>query len=61
MAEAARAKAAGSVRQTFDTGWSPLFDHQGLIARATPNGAQIDTSVRDRCGRQTAQGVLTTG
>lgn len=62
MAEAARARAAGSVRQTFDYRLvSPLFDHQGLIARATPDGACIETSVRDRFGRQTAQGVLTAG
>jgi 3-methylfumaryl-CoA hydratase len=62
MAEAARAKTAGSSRQAFDYRLvSPLFDHQGLIARATPDGTRVETSVRDRFGRQTAHGVLTTG
>jgi 3-methylfumaryl-CoA hydratase len=62
MAEAARAQGIGSVRQAFDYRLvSPLFDHQGLIAKATPDGARVETSVRDRFGRHTAQGVLATG
>jgi 3-methylfumaryl-CoA hydratase len=62
MAEAARAKAPGSSRQVFDYRLvSPLFEHQGLIARALPDGARVETTVRDRFGRQSAQGVLTTG
>lgn len=68
MAEAARARDTRandtrvSTRQSFDYRLvSPLFDHQGLIARATPDGSRLLTSVRDRSGRQTAQGVLTAG
>lgn len=66
MAEAARTTGTGDPqRQVFDYRLvSPLFDHQGLIAKATPEGpegSRVQTSVRDRSGRQTAQGVLTAG
>jgi 3-methylfumaryl-CoA hydratase len=38
---------------------SPLFDHQGLIAGAQPDGdGGIITTVRDRTGRPTASGTL---
>jgi hypothetical protein len=36
---------------------SPL-EHQGLVARATTDRSRVETSVRDRSGRQTAHGVL---
>ncbi|MGH8882414.1 MAG: mesaconyl-C4 CoA hydratase, partial [Stackebrandtia sp.] len=63
MAEAARPKDnGGSIGRTFTYRLvSPLFDYQGLIARATPDGLRIVTSIRDRSGRQTAHGVLTNG
>ena len=34
---------------------APLFDHQGLVARAD---ATASTRVRDLAGRETAQGTL---
>ncbi|MBC7303924.1 MAG: MaoC family dehydratase N-terminal domain-containing protein [Nocardia sp.] len=62
MAEAARARGhRASDTQVFDYRLvSPLFDHQGLIARADPSadGGRISTSVRDKFGRETATGVL---
>jgi 3-methylfumaryl-CoA hydratase len=39
---------------------SPLFDHQGLIASAVYREGATTTAVRDRHGRQTASGTLTT-
>jgi 3-methylfumaryl-CoA hydratase len=40
---------------------SPLFDHQGLLARAVVTPEGFTTAVRDRYGRQTATGALRTG
>jgi 3-methylfumaryl-CoA hydratase len=37
---------------------SPLFDFQGLVARATPGQDTTATAVRDQRGRQTATGTL---
>jgi 3-methylfumaryl-CoA hydratase len=58
MAEAARAaglqRPAGTALEYRLV--SPLLDHQGLVARARPNG---ETSVRDLWGRETARGTLT--
>lgn len=58
MAEAARATghtggAAFEYRLT-----APLFDHQGLIARAQPGNGTSTTAVRDLHGRRTAHGTL---
>ncbi|MFD2416611.1 FAS1-like dehydratase domain-containing protein [Amycolatopsis pigmentata] len=61
MAEAARAQGRFAGNLSFDYRLTaPLFDHQGLIVRATPDGNTITTAVRDVHGRQTAQGSLTT-
>ncbi|HEY3478328.1 MAG TPA: MaoC family dehydratase N-terminal domain-containing protein [Streptomyces sp.] len=57
MAEAARARGVEGRLEFEYRLVSPLFDHQGLIARAEP-GAETVTSVRDRSGRQTATGTL---
>jgi 3-methylfumaryl-CoA hydratase len=58
MAEAARARGIGG-RVEFEYRLvSPLFDHQGLIARAEPGEAGTVTAVRDRSGRPTATGTL---
>ncbi|MDT7802331.1 MAG: 3-methylfumaryl-CoA hydratase [Actinomycetota bacterium] len=54
MAEAARAQGAGGELDFEYRLVSPLFDHQGLIARADGT----TTAVRDRHGRQTATGTL---
>jgi 3-methylfumaryl-CoA hydratase len=37
---------------------SPLFDFQGLVARAIPGQDATTTAVRDQRGRQTATGIL---
>jgi 3-methylfumaryl-CoA hydratase len=65
MTEAARAidGAAGDGRD-HDFAYrleSPLFDHQGLIARAVREQAVTTTSVRDAFGRRTASGTLQGG
>jgi 3-methylfumaryl-CoA hydratase len=72
MAEAARASGragdhgdAGSAatrgERFFDYRLvSPLFDHQGLIVSAVPGEGATATAVRDRHGRPTATGTLTT-
>ncbi|WP_410626536.1 MaoC family dehydratase N-terminal domain-containing protein [Amycolatopsis sp. cmx-8-4] len=58
MAEAAHA-AGCEGDQTFDYRLvSPLFDHQGLIARADVSADGVTTAVRDRHGRRTATGTL---
>lgn len=61
MAEAARAHGvAPAPVLRFDYRLvSPLFDHQGLVARATLDEGLFNTSVRDITGRQTARGTLT--
>jgi 3-methylfumaryl-CoA hydratase len=61
MAEAARAAGypGGPGDVVFDYRLiSPLFDHQGLVARASPGPAGVDAAVRDSHGRQTATGTL---
>ena len=70
MAEAARAQAAdGSAPGGSAPGHgqffeyrlvAPLFDHQGLVASATPGPDGTTTAVRDINGRQTATGILQT-
>lgn len=58
MAEAARARGCGG-DQVFEYRlMSPLFDFQGMVAKAEPGPSSTDTSVRDRFGRQTARGTL---
>ncbi|MCR6484911.1 MaoC family dehydratase N-terminal domain-containing protein [Amycolatopsis sp. OK19-0408] len=57
MAEAARARGVEGRLEFEYRLVAPLFDDQGLIARAEP-GAETVTSVRDRFGRPTATGVL---
>ncbi|MFC0527652.1 FAS1-like dehydratase domain-containing protein [Phytohabitans kaempferiae] len=60
MAEAARTR--GLVRDqhlTYEYRLdAPLFDHQGLVVRATRHGDDVLTSVRDLAGRQTAHGTI---
>ncbi|WKU03556.1 MaoC family dehydratase N-terminal domain-containing protein [Micromonospora sp. HUAS LYJ1] len=60
MAEAARAAGlADAPVLTFDYRLvAPLFDDQGLIARAFAAGGTVTTRVRDRTGRETAHGTL---
>jgi 3-methylfumaryl-CoA hydratase len=61
MAEAARAAGypGGPGDLVFDYRLvSPLFDHQGLVARAGRDGETVTTAVRDRSGRATASGTL---
>ena len=60
MAEAARsAGLADRPGLRFDYRLvAPLFDHQGLFARAVPADGAVATRVRDRCGRETARGTL---
>jgi len=61
MAEAARAVAGGGDlgAVTFEYRLlAPLFDHQGMLARAVTGPEEITASVRDRYGRQTATGTL---
>ncbi|USX53945.1 MaoC family dehydratase N-terminal domain-containing protein [Lentzea sp. HUAS12] len=58
MAEAARARGCAG-DQHFDYRLiSPLFAHQGLIAKAEKTSEATTTSVRDRYGRVTATGQL---
>jgi 3-methylfumaryl-CoA hydratase len=65
MTEAARAvEGAAAAGRDHDFGYrleSPLFDHQGLIARAVREEAVTTTSVRDAFGRRTASGTLQGG
>lgn len=56
MAEAARAKGATGNRHFEYRLVAPLFDHQGMVVRAD----SATTSVRDRSGRQTATGAMST-
>ncbi|MCH1866350.1 MaoC family dehydratase N-terminal domain-containing protein [Nocardioides sp. CFH 31398] len=60
MAEAARA--AGVATQPGTTCRyrlvSPLFDHQGLVARADRDGSTVTASVRDLGGRTTARATF---
>jgi 3-methylfumaryl-CoA hydratase len=61
MAEAARAAGypGGPGDLVFDYRLvSPLFDHQGLVVRASRGPGAVGTAVRDRYGRQTATGTL---
>lgn len=59
MAEAARASGAeGDLHFDYRL-VAPLFDCQGMIARALPETDGIRTSIRDRFGRTTATGTLT--
>jgi 3-methylfumaryl-CoA hydratase len=59
MAEAARARRPGPGARSFDYRIvAPLYDHQGLVARARAEGDRTLTSVRDLHGRQTAQGSV---
>ena len=37
---------------------APLYEDQGLVVSATPEGETIDVSCRDASGRVTATGVL---
>lgn len=58
MAEAARrAGARGPLKMDYRL-VSPLFDHQGLVTAAVPDGDGWATSVRDIGGRQTARGAV---
>ncbi len=61
MAEAARAAGypGGPGDLVFEYRLvSPLFDHQGLVVRASPGHGAVVTAVRDRSGRPTATGTL---
>ena len=60
MAEAARSRCglAGTGLGYEYRLVAPLFDHQGLIARAVPEDGRIRTSVRDKSGRTTAHGTI---
>lgn len=61
MAEAARAYGCAGASSFEYRLVSPLFDHQGLFARAVVTTEGITSAVRDRHGRQTATGLLRTG
>jgi 3-methylfumaryl-CoA hydratase len=62
MAEAARRdtrRGDASDSVTFEYRLlSPLFDHQGMLVKATRGPEEAVTSVRDSYGRQTAAGTL---
>ncbi|MDQ0381040.1 HTD2 family dehydratase [Amycolatopsis thermophila] len=58
MAEAARATGCGGDQVFSYRLVSPLFDHQGLVARAVKAEDETTTAVRDVHGRQTATGTL---
>lgn len=62
MAEAARARGTATADGlTCEYRLvAPLFDHQGLIARADPQGDKVSAAVRDVAGRQTARAMLWT-
>jgi 3-methylfumaryl-CoA hydratase len=58
MAEAARAGGcAGEVSFEYPL-LAPLFEQQGLVARAVGEAESVSTAVRDIHGRQTATGTL---
>jgi 3-methylfumaryl-CoA hydratase len=61
MAEAARTRhhLATDTRSYTYRLVAPLFDHQGLVARATAEDGVLRTSIRDLAGRQTADGTIT--
>jgi len=58
MAEAARAQGRGGDDFEYRL-VSPLFDFQGMVVNAGPDGSSTATTVRDLSGRQTATGTLT--
>jgi 3-methylfumaryl-CoA hydratase len=58
MAEAARAQGYHGDQDFEYRLVSPLFDHQGLVARAVRQHNQTVTAVRDRYGRHTATGTI---
>jgi len=58
MAEAARAHGCGGEVSFSYRLIAPLFDHQGLVARAERGPDSTTTAVRDAYGRQTATGTL---
>jgi 3-methylfumaryl-CoA hydratase len=58
MAEQARAQGRTGDQVFSYRLVSPLFDHQGMVAGATRQGAATATWVRDRYGRRTATGEL---
>ena len=58
MAEAARAQGRGGDDFEYRL-VSPLFDFQGMVVNAVPDGSSTATTVRDLSGRQTATGTLT--
>ena len=58
MAEAARCLGASGPLYFGYRLVAPLFDHQGLVARAVPGSGTTETAVRDRYGRQTATGTV---
>lgn len=58
MAEAARARGRGGGDFEYRL-VSPLFDFQGMVVNAVPDGSSTATTVRDLSGRQTATGTLT--
>jgi 3-methylfumaryl-CoA hydratase len=58
MAEAARARGcAGDVSFEYRL-VAPLFDRQGMVVRAVPDGESVTTEVRDVHGRRTATGTM---
>ncbi|MBP2329262.1 3-methylfumaryl-CoA hydratase [Kibdelosporangium banguiense] len=58
MTEAARARGCHGDQAFEYRLTSPLFDGQGLVARAVRDHDQTTTIVRDRYGRRTATGTL---
>ena len=58
MAEAARARGYGARPSLEYRLTAPLYDFQGLIAKATAAPDSITTTVRDLHGRPTASGTL---
>jgi 3-methylfumaryl-CoA hydratase len=63
MAEAARIRCgATGAGLAYDYRLvAPLFDHQGLVVRASTEDGSIRTAARDVTGRQTAHGTITRG
>jgi 3-methylfumaryl-CoA hydratase len=61
MAEAARSRGVTTGRgAVFDYRLvAPLFEGQGLVARAVGHDGQLRTTVRDSWGRRTAEGSIT--
>jgi 3-methylfumaryl-CoA hydratase len=59
MAEAGRAAAGVGGDQSFEYRLTaPLFDHQGMVVRASHDRGTIATTVRDSYGRETASGTI---